>query len=390
MKVILYSWSGCYETVLERQLRALGHETVTYSRKCIHYTRDLELAQEFINLIYNEEAEAIISYNYFPIISMVCNTVNIPYYSWIFDSPHHTVYAKSSAYSCNHIFDFDRASADRLNRIGINTVKHMPLGVDWDSYAREEDKYICDVSFVGSLYTDRHNHYDAISLPDKLRCKADKFIQRQCFNYEEDLLRDFYYDEHGVYDDGQLEVIRNILYDSALLPGDDYIEDIEHIFTSAIMERKVTVIERSRLLNAVADTDCDFRLYTGSPLAEYPDLKEINRGYVDYYKEMPLVFANSRINLNITLRSIHSGIPMRAMDIMGCGGFLLSNYQKELAEYFEDGKEVVMFRSLEDCIQKIKYYLAHEKERKAISEAGYRAVTKRFGYKDQLSRILGS
>ena len=45
---------------------------------------------------------------------------------------------------------------------------------------------------------------------------------------------------------------------------------------------------------------------------------------------MPYVFRNSRINLNITLRSIKSGIPLRCMDIYGAGGFLLSNYQTDL------------------------------------------------------------
>ena len=38
------------------------------------------------------------------------------------------------------------------------------------------------------------------------------------------------------------------------------------------------------------------------------------------------MFANSKVNLNITLRNIKTGIPLRALDIMGAGGFLLTNY----------------------------------------------------------------
>ena len=42
------------------------------------------------------------------------------------------------------------------------------------------------------------------------------------------------------------------------------------------------------------------------------------------------------------------------MDILGAGGFLLSNYQPELAEYFEDGKEVVMYHSRADLVEKVQ------------------------------------
>lgn len=59
----------------------------------------------------------------------------------------------------------------------------------------------------------------------------------------------------------------------------------------------------------------------------------MNKGPIDYYNEMPYVFNNSRINLNITLRSIKSGIPLRAMDICGAGGFLLSNYQADFYDF---------------------------------------------------------
>ena len=65
-----------------------------------------------------------------------------------------------------------------------------------------------------------------------------------------------------------------------------------------------------------------------NPTPELPNV--INMGSVDYYDMMPYVFKCSDINLNITLRSIKTGIPLRAMDIMGAGGFLMSNYQVDL------------------------------------------------------------
>lgn len=70
----------------------------------------------------------------------------------------------------------------------------------------------------------------------------------------------------------------------------------------------------------------------------------------------------------MTLRSIKSGIPQRAFDIMGCGGLLMSNYQPELAEYFIPGEDLVLYDSVDDLIQKIDYYLSHEEERLQIAK----------------------
>ena len=150
----------------------------------------------------------------------------------------------------------------------------------------------------------------------------------------------------------------------------------------------MTVEERRKLLERVATLGYDFRLYTGSDVSKNEKLKSVNKGYINYSTQMPSVFANSRINLNITLRSIHTGVPLRVMDILACGGFVLTNYQEEIVELFEENKEIVIYRSLDDCIDKINYYLEHEDKRQAIAEAGKRAVLDRFDYKEGLRNLF--
>ena len=105
---------------------------------------------------------------------------------------------------------------------------------------------------------------------------------------------------------------------------------------------------------------------------------------------MPKIFKCSKINLNMTLRSIKSGIPQRAFDIMGCGGFLLSNYQPELAEYFIPGEDLVLYDSVDDLIQKIDYYLSHEEERLQIAKNGYEKVKRYHTYDTRLTEILNT
>ena len=103
---------------------------------------------------------------------------------------------------------------------------------------------------------------------------------------------------------------------------------------------------------------------------------------------MPLVFKQSRINLNIALRGIKSGIPLRAYDIMGAGGFLLSNFQADFLEYFIPGEDFVYYESKEDLLKKVDYYLAHEEERKAIARNGYDRVSAGHTYRHRVREML--
>lgn len=84
------------------------------------------------------------------------------------------------------------------------------------------------------------------------------------------------------------------------------------------------------------------------------------------------MFACSKINLNPSLRIIQTGIPQRALDIMGAGGFLLSNYQEELMEYYENEKDMAVYDSYGDAMEKIEFYLKHEELRRHIAENGRR------------------
>ena len=113
-----------------------------------------------------------------------------------------------------------------------------------------------------------------------------------------------------------------------------------------------------------------------------------NHGRVDYFHKMPLVFKQSRINLNISRRGIKSGIPLRAFDIMGCGGFLLSNFQADFLDDFVPGEDLVFYESKEDLLQKVDYYLDHEEERQAVAKNGHDKVAAGHTYRHRIREML--
>lgn len=85
--------------------------------------------------------------------------------------------------------------------------------------------------------------------------------------------------------------------------------------------------------------------------------------------EMTALYSNLTLSLNITeLRDtyickhpIHK-IHLRTFEIPMSGGLQLTSYTDEMASYFEEDKEIVLYRSKEEMIDKARFYLKPENE----------------------------
>jgi spore maturation protein CgeB len=64
-------------------------------------------------------------------------------------------------------------------------------------------------------------------------------------------------------------------------------------------------------------------------------------------------------------------IRLRDFEVPMSGGFYMVEYMEELEAFYEIGKEIVCYKSVEDLIDKIKYYLSNDREREAVRRAGY-------------------
>ena len=127
-------------------------------------------------------------------------------------------------------------------------------------------------------------------------------------------------------------------------------------------------------------------LYTASDFSPLP--RANYRGLAKSTTEMPKIFHLSKINLNFTSKPIRTGLPLRLWDILGAGGFVLTNFQSEIPEYFEVGKDLDIYASEEELMEKIQYYLEHEKERQAIAESGYRKAKEQYSLELRVKQIL--
>ena len=76
------------------------------------------------------------------------------------------------------------------------------------------------------------------------------------------------------------------------------------------------------------------------------------------------------------------------LDVLACGGFLISNYQEELAEYFRIGEELVTYTDVEELVYLCDYFLREEEQRKRIAIAGQKRVKEAFSFERALQQIL--
>jgi len=82
------------------------------------------------------------------------------------------------------------------------------------------------------------------------------------------------------------------------------------------------------------------------------------------FDAMQEIYSNNALSLNITalrftylLKNPLHKIHLRTFEIPMCGGLEISPYTDELAGYFEDRKEIVLYKSEEEFISKSRFYL---------------------------------
>lgn len=78
---------------------------------------------------------------------------------------------------------------------------------------------------------------------------------------------------------------------------------------------------------------------------------------------------------------------MRLFEATGCGALLITDYKDNLNSLFDVGKEVVAYRSPEECAALIKYYLAHPEEAKKIADAGQKRTLTQHTYINRMKVV---
>lgn len=392
MRILYYDWDEFNGEDCRDAMRRLGYQVDVFKS-----TRDvLDLTEELFEAVIArvEDAEKsgtpydlVYSFNFFSNLSEICQRINMRYVSWVFDCPHKTLCSYNVSNSVNEIHIFDRRMCEDLKSKGVNTVTHTPLAVneyrlkklceELDNETMGFRVYEHDVCFVGNLYDNEYNFYDQIiGIPSDIKDYVDSVIEAQ----EKSFSRDFFTDGTIVNTDHIKRIRDYVSFESSGKYNIDYDEVILDI-----LRKKVTVNERRHILEKMGE-NFDTVLYTAGDVRPIEGV--CNLGFADYMTRMPRVFRRSKVNLNITLRSIRSGMPLRVIDVLAAGGFLITTTNPEIEENFVDGQDLAIARTPEEMLAKTKYYLEHEEERKQIAINGQKKVFKEYSYTKILPKVV--
>ena len=364
--------------------RKNGYVVDEFNEKMKEPDYDTVYMKKLSEVILKGNYEFVFSINFFPIISKLCNVLKIPYVCWIVDSPVFQMYSDALKGQYNRVFIFDRALYEQYYPKNPEGIFHLPLAANPDYFdsvcetitPAEKVKYGKDIAFIGSLYTEKCPYNKIKVLPEYLKGYLESIMTAQLKIYGYNFLPEVLTPEI-------VKQFKEVVSWEA--SPEDYEIDDAMFIADEYLGVKISEMERIEMLNLLAE-HFPVHFYTQSDTSCLKDV--IVCGSAESRIEMPKIFHCSKINLNPTAKSIKTGISQRIWDIMGAGGFVMSNYQTELFEHFEPGVDIEYYGSMEELVHKCAYYLEHDEERREIAKNGYEKVKKYHTYEIRIKEML--
>jgi hypothetical protein len=195
------------------------------------------------------------------------------------------------------------------------------------------------------------------------------------------------YDLHFVYRQGNEHDIRQLggrnihLLRSYYVPKTDFrvadaSKDVS-LASDVLFAGHYEPDERLECLEALAALDVNFKLFGGtwhlaerrlgaeSPLRRFFPVRSLTRA--DYRTAI----SGTKIALCFLSKLNGDTYTRRTFEIPAMQTFMLSEYTDDLASLYEPGVEAAFFRSKEEMLEKIEYYLKHDQQRLAIARNGH-------------------
>jgi len=145
--------------------------------------------------------------------------------------------------------------------------------------------------------------------------------------------------------------------------------------------------DRQQQLAQIAKLYPDLKIWGWLPpkVKLLPSLKAYYQGEA-WGAQLRRIYAQSLISLNLSPTHMQQGGNIRTFEIAGSQALLLTDQLNP--DWYQEGKEAVVFTSAEDCVQKIHYYLNRPQQRQAIALKGFRRTIKDHTYLVRFSRLI--
>lgn len=357
MNILYITWNKYQLSAIQNAFLSLGHNTVLFSNPPRNYRIDPRIKKEIVSIIGEQHIHFLFSSDFYPIIAEICHSLELPYISWCHECPAPALYSKTVLYPENHVCLFDSFLYQEMIELGVKHAYYVPL-----AFSKECNDTISsprtvksDLTFIGSLCNSSDIFQENVS---KLSEKASGFlyglISAQSIIYGQYILRQ------------SLNPILTELKNKISFPLQPKgLDSYTQAFADYYLTKLVTQKERIMILSHIASS---FKFQ--KPTYYITGNTRFTQLPFEYYTDIPFntdMYKNSNIIINLTKRSVFSGIPKQIYNIWGNGNFVLSNFQNDFSLVFSD-IDIPYFSDQEDLDNKIDYYLSHVQERKELTE----------------------
>jgi spore maturation protein CgeB len=307
-------------------------------------------------------------------LSSVLDAKNIMHVNWCADDPFFEEIRNAKKYRPSRLrFDFvsDKGYVEPMRERGYRAF-FLPLAVDPALFRPDpagRGAYDHDIVFVGNSYLAQMDDFLKLS-PGFIDTLAP-FLGSVVRAYYEDVT----YDVEGH--------ISQKIGKTKLPPG------LSHERALFIAKHAAGYFGRRDIVRALAERYPSFKVFGEKGWLQVLPAERV--GTAKYYDSLCDVYRKAKVTIDINRMVIRNGFTQRAFDVPASGGFVITSAKPVVNEIFITSgpqQDMAVFKSRNELMALIDYYLAHEDERLAIAERGMKKVLGGHTYDHRIAEMF--
>ncbi|WP_319472070.1 DUF3880 domain-containing protein [uncultured Pseudodesulfovibrio sp.] len=374
------SYFLCDEILSSLQRLGIAHQTITLDQTG---TGSQDFIEKLLKAVIDFKPDFILTVNHFGLdregkLAGLLSDMGLPLASWFVDNPHLILHEYAHPGADNTaIFTFDAGNLGQMRDKGFQNVHYLPLATDPARFRpnlsdNRIPEWSCDVSFVGNSMT----RPVATSLHDALLTPQ---MQKEYENIAA-----------GFGASGETDVVEHLkdkrpdwraFHDS--LPTPEARLALESLITwEATRQYRFDCVARTLQFAPLIVGDSGWKNILGASRnwRHIPGL--------DYYKELPRFYPQSKINFNCTSRQMIGAVNQRVFDVPACGGFVLTDHRKQMEDLFDLSTEAAVYHHPDEIPSLIRQYLSDKALRDKVSRAARKRILAEHTYEIRISKLI--
>ena len=332
----------------------------------------LEFQPDFI-LTFNHLG---ISEGYNNVITNLAESLGIPIASWFVDSPDVLIgYEESHLSSLVHVFLWEETRVEQVQKLGYKA-SYLPLAADpltfypirKSTIPKRLKQYKSELLFVGAVGVQ----------------SGIKVLSRNVFPYSLYTMLPQLYQEFVT---SPIIGVKEFL-DSKDIPEYNAMKNIAKQEFAAYLFFYMHTERRVNLMFDILDLRPTIAGEEGWYQVLPPDMAHKVLPSVDYVLDLSCVYQLADINLNTTSPQMKHAVNQRVFDVPLSEAFVLTDNQPALSSFFNVGKEIIAYSSIEELKDLYHFYIKNPKARKEIILAGRKRILNEHLYSHRLRTLI--